>query len=173
MRVTIEHREEAAGLSGNKRNYFVDCSIEFSEEEKAIIEARALHDSIVTSGFTAAPVGLVKGESPYWLRGVAPLMIFGGFIFGVLGGGSLAGLFVFGGIGFLIYGYIAPRLHEKQSSERFISVRDVLRDRSFSLYAAMPASAKQLDENLREQLVALKSMIAGSAEIAEKQTFEL
>jgi hypothetical protein len=38
MRVTIEHREESAGILGSTKHHFVDCSVEFSEEEKAIIK---------------------------------------------------------------------------------------------------------------------------------------
>src|SRR3990167_6153266 len=31
MRVTIEHREEAGGVAGQRRDYFVDCAVAFSE----------------------------------------------------------------------------------------------------------------------------------------------
>lgn len=173
MRVTIEHREEASGVTGKKRDYFVDCGIEFSEEEQAIIKARSLHDTVITSGYTSPPVSFARGESPYWLKGLAPLMIIGGFIFGVAGGGTLAGLIVIAGIGFLIYGFVAPHLHAKQSREQNITIRDIVNRRSFSLYAMNPVDAKIIDDKLRESLANLKSFLTGSAEIAAKQTFEL
>src|SRR5262249_36562138 len=48
MRVSITHRESAAGLSGTKRHYYLDCEVLFSEEEKAIIAARSLSNQFLT-----------------------------------------------------------------------------------------------------------------------------
>jgi hypothetical protein len=42
MRVTLGQREEQSRLNGVQ--YFVDCSVVFSEEEKAIIAVRGLQD---------------------------------------------------------------------------------------------------------------------------------
>jgi hypothetical protein len=173
MRVTIEHREQTAGIAAGNRNYFVDCTVEFSEEEKAIIKARALGDTVVTSGLTSVPVGTVKGVSPYLLRAAAPIMIIGGFIFGVAGGGTFAGLIVFAGFGFLIYGFVAPRLHDKRSSVQDIKIRDILNRYSFSLFAFDPVEAKTIDARLREELAGLKSFLVSSAEVPSKKNFEL
>ena len=48
MRVTIEHREQTAGVIGSKKDCYVDCTVEFSEEERAIIKERDLY----REGFT-------------------------------------------------------------------------------------------------------------------------
>ena len=48
MRVTIEHRETTTGMTGNHKDCYIDCQVEFSEEEKAIIKARDLY----RQGFT-------------------------------------------------------------------------------------------------------------------------
>jgi len=42
MRVTIEHRKQAVGLTGKNRRYFVDCTVDLSQEERAIVENRGL-----------------------------------------------------------------------------------------------------------------------------------
>ena len=42
MRITFNHREETAGLTGNDHHYFLDCEVLFSEEEKAIVQTRGL-----------------------------------------------------------------------------------------------------------------------------------
>ena len=41
MRVTMEHREES-GIVFDEKNYYVDTTVVFSEEERAIIKARGL-----------------------------------------------------------------------------------------------------------------------------------
>jgi hypothetical protein len=46
MRVVIDHRQQVTGL-GSKISQFVECIVQFSEEEKAIIRARGLGDHII------------------------------------------------------------------------------------------------------------------------------
>ena len=48
MRVTIEHREQASGVTGKHKDCYVDCKVEFNEEERAIVKARDLW----TEGFS-------------------------------------------------------------------------------------------------------------------------
>jgi hypothetical protein len=67
MRVTIKHRDELAGILGDKRKFLLDVSIEFSQEERAIIEKRKLYHTEfdLTPGFLASstffvPAGLIK-----------------------------------------------------------------------------------------------------------------
>jgi hypothetical protein len=44
---------------------------------------------------------------------------------------------------------------------------------TFTVHAWNPAAAKGVEEEIREDLTALKAVIANSAEIKAKQTFEL
>src|SRR5580693_6326833 len=46
MRVTTEHRQQTTGL-GSTQSQFVDCTVQFSEEEKAIIAVRGLYDHLI------------------------------------------------------------------------------------------------------------------------------
>lgn len=43
MRVTIEHREATSGVLGKHTESYVDCTVQFSEEERAIVQARDLY----------------------------------------------------------------------------------------------------------------------------------
>src|SRR5580700_4539546 len=42
MQVTIRHRQALGGINGERPDHYVDCRVDFSEEEKAIIAARRL-----------------------------------------------------------------------------------------------------------------------------------
>jgi hypothetical protein len=179
MRVTIEHREEAAGLARQMRNYFVDCAIEFSEEEKAIIKARKLYDHVVTSGFFSPPPTPLSENAPEWLRAVvAPIAAMIGVIVGIQSAFTHAGeglsffLLLLGG-GTWVYGFLAMRKQDAAAKRQTITIRTIIDGSGFSIYAPSPADAKVIDEDLRDKLVAVKSFVAGSAEIAPKQTFEL
>lgn len=43
MRVTIEHREATTGVLNSHKQSFVDCTVNFSEEERAIVKERDLY----------------------------------------------------------------------------------------------------------------------------------
>jgi hypothetical protein len=175
MRVTIEHREQTTGLVQNHTQSYIDCTVDFSEEERAIIKARDLYrEGFIVRTSTPLPSGSsVLGTG--LLRGLGPLMIVGGFIWGLAGGGSAAGLILFAGIGFVIYGWFRSRKEDKrfESDEQHITVKQLLDKPTFTVHAWNPAAAKNLDEDIRQNLAALKNVIQNSAEIQAKQTFEL
>lgn len=175
MRVTIEHREEAAGVLGAKRNYFVDTTVDFSEEERAIIKARSLYDHSIPTGMSAPPTYSVV---PGLLRAAAPLAGFVGLLIGLASpftgwGSTLAGYLIVMAIGFWVFGFLYDRRKVKDFTKDSTRVRDMISNRRFSIYASSPAEAKAVDAGLRENLTNLKALIAGSAEVGGKQTFEL
>ncbi len=181
MRVTIEHREKPAGFSGNERRYFVDCAIEFSEEEKSIIKQRGLGDRYIK---TESDIPTGGGIADFtWantgLRMLSRLLVLGGIaaiILGMVGNRSALNfptpLFV-GAFLVFLYRKYAERRSTASYEERRITVRQLLKDPRFTVYAPDPAVAKGLEHNIREQLVDLKEIIQGSAEVPKKQTFEL
>jgi hypothetical protein len=175
MRVTIEHREATSGVLGNHKESYVDCTVNFSEEERAIIKERDLYrEGFVVRTSTPLPTGgSMLGTG--LMRFVGPFMIVGGFIWGLAGGGDLAGLTLFAGIGFVIYGWLRARREDKrlETSEQDITVKQLLNNSTFTVHAWNPAAAKGIEEDIRGHLTSLKAVIQNSAEITPKQTFEL
>jgi hypothetical protein len=175
MRVTIEHRESVSGVLAAHKDCYIDCDVQFSEEEKAIIKQRQLHDE----GFTIrTSTPLPKKSSVLGtglMRIAGPIMIVAGVIWGLAGGGTPTGLLVFAGIGFVIYGWLRSRKEDRrfESSEQDITVRQLLGKPTFTVHAWNPAAAKGLDQDIRENLAALKAVIDNAADIKAKQTFEL
>src|SRR3954463_10007712 len=55
MHVTIEHREVTAGIGGQQREYYVDTTVLFSEEERSIIELRKLYAHKIVVGYPTKP----------------------------------------------------------------------------------------------------------------------
>ena len=175
MRVTIDHREVASGVLGNHKDCYVDCTVNFSEEEQAIIRARDLY----SEGFsvrTSTPLpkaGSMLGTG--LMRSVGPIMIVVGVIWGIAGGGTPTGLLFFGGLGFVLYGWLRSRKEDKrlESSEQAVTVKQLLGKPTFTVHAWNPAAAKGIEEGIRENLVALKSLLQNSVQLQAKQTFEL
>jgi hypothetical protein len=179
MRVTIDHREEATGLSGKGRNYFVDCAVEFSEEEKAIIQARGLFDH----GFAMPAAEPLPSQVAFVgsgvIRTIGRLLIVVAVVWGIVlglsghGEGPTAFLF-FLGIGLEIYGWMKSRSQDKriEQPEQAITLRKLMSG-GFTVHALDPAQAKAIDEQIRSELAGIKALIAESAEVRSRQTFEL
>jgi hypothetical protein len=175
MRVTLEHREATTGLLNNHKECYVDCTVNFSEEERAIVKQRDLYGE----GFSVRTSTPLPSGRSIWgtglMRFAGPFMIVGAFIWGLAGGGNLAGLTLFAGIGFVVYGWLRARKEDKRivSDEQHITVKQLLSKPAFTVHAWNPAAAKGIENDIREHLVFLKNLIKDSAEIKAKQTFEI
>jgi len=183
MRVTIEHREESSGLTGRHKECYIDCRVEFSEEERAIIKARNLYRAGVTLDASTPLPSNASIVSTGLMRYVAPFMIVGGFLYGLIGEGiaraqtNIAGPMIFLGIAFFIVGWVRSRKIGKRladsGAEQTITIKQLLGNPKFTVYAWTPATAKGLEHEIREKLVTLKNIIVNSAELEHAHTFDL
>jgi hypothetical protein len=178
MRVNIEHREQVVGASGKGRNYFIDYRVQFSEEEKAIIQARALQDRVVIDAYLRPPPPPIFKSTPFWMRVSAPLVVLAGIIVVIRSlfthsGEDLGGLLLLAGGGMWVFGALGVSKEQAPWELEPITVGALLSPHPLSIYAADPASAKVVDENFREALVGLKQLVSASAELRGKETFDL
>jgi hypothetical protein len=190
MRVVIEHRQVVTGLGG-KISQFVDCTVQFSEEEKAIIKKRGLGDHIIVLDPPTPPPAYREYMTAGILQGFAPLFAIIGF--GLIGyslflvlqaigtGRSMTGgvpglgiLLLFGSpigwaVGFLMDRSMDIRFtHPKQH----ISVRSMLAG-PFTVFSPDPAYSDLVVDQIKERLTYLKLVISGSARPRQRQTYEL
>jgi hypothetical protein len=181
MRVPIEHREVASGALGNRKESYVDCTVHFSEEEQAIIKERDLYrESFSIRTSTPLPSkGSTLGTG--LMRGLGPLMIVGGLVYGMFVEGlahvntNFGAPVLFIGIGLTVWGFLRSRKEDKrfESAEQEITIKQLLNRPTFTVHAWNPATAKGIEEEIREHLTSLKAVIQNSAEVKAKQTFEL
>lgn len=181
MRVTIEHREESAGLNGSTKHHYVDCAVEFTEEEKAIIQARDLYNH----NFTVGPAIPISSGAAFigsgLLNSLGRLGVVGGLILGLLspffGGatGTIAGFCIFLGAGAWAYAAFVMRQQNKrvENPDQLIKVKDLVDRGRFTVYASSPAGAHAIDDDIRGALANTKQLITASAELKSKETFEL
>jgi hypothetical protein len=175
MRVTIEHRETTAGVLGNHKDCFIDCRVDFSEEEKAIVKQRDLYGLDITVRAATPEPTKTQFFGTNVMRMIGRFLMIAGFIWGLAGGGVPTGLLFFVGAGLEIYGWIRTRAENKrfESGEQQITVKQLLNKPTFTVHAFDPAAAKGLELQVRDQLKYLKDAITDSAELRAKQTFEL
>jgi hypothetical protein len=78
------------------------------------------------------------------------------------------------GVVFMLFGNAAVKKQQETPWEpEPIRVKKLMEPHSVLLYAIDPARAKAIDGEFREGLVSLKQLIAASAELRGKETFEL
>jgi hypothetical protein len=181
MRVTIEHREATSGVLGNHKDCYVDCTVNFSEEERAIIQTRDLYrEGFIVRTSTPLPTK-TQFFSTSIMRVVGRFMIVGGFIYGMVVEGlahantNFGAPILFIGIGLEIWGWMRTRKEDKrfETDEQEITVKKLLNTPTFTVHAWNPAAAKGIEDDILEDLVSLKNVIQNSAQIQAKQTFEL
>jgi hypothetical protein len=186
MRVTIDHRQQTTGLGGTQ-SQFVDCTVQFSEEEKAIINVRGLADHLIVLDNPRPPPSYREYMTAGILLAFSPLFAIIGFwmlVYGILNlpfsGGQNVGYLVIGGV--LLFfapfawaiGFLMDRAmnHRFTHPKQFITIREMLL-RPFTVHSPDPAYSDLIVEQIRERLAVLKSIIKGSADMREKQTYEL
>jgi hypothetical protein len=179
MRVVIEHRQQVTGL-GSKISQFVDCTVQFSEEEKAIINTRWLVDHIIVLDPPSPPptyreymtAGILQGFAPFFTiigLGLLVSSIFNRGQFAELGWLLLFGSPIGWAVGFLMDRSMDIRFtHPKQH----VSIRSMLAA-PFTVFSPDPAYSDLVVDQIRERLTFLKLVISGSAEPRQRQTYEL
>lgn len=157
--------------------YYVNCDVQFSEEEKAIIRARTLgeHTLDFQSGFLNLPPE-ASTSTPPWLMDYGP-RILGLFaviaLFGTIGGVSpvFCVLFVIGAIALRIMrGQFVTAVGKMEKSE--LKIKEIL-VKPFTLCSMSSLAIPNMEREIQEKLTILKDMLSVSAEPATAKSFEL
>ena len=187
MRVTISHRQRTTGLGGTQ-SQFVDCTVQFSEEEKAIIKVRGLADHLIVLDNPRPPpsyreymtAGILLAFSPlfgligFWTLVYAVINIF------LSGSASATSYALIGGV-LIVFspfawaiGFLMDRAmnHRFTHPKQFVTIREMLLQ-SFTIHSPDPAYSDLVVDQIRERLTVLKAIITGSADMRGRQTYEL
>lgn len=172
MRVTIDHRE-VPGLLG-KTNFYVDCTVAFSEAEKAVIRNRQLGRHSI-SVFADIPIGagIIPGGYVAWgLTIVSRLSFIVAPVTMVLAAAHVIGegwmvLAVAVAVAAFAYKHWASRRWTKSVSDREITLNELMRTPKFTVHALDAYVAQNMEKSICGQLYDLKQrMIAVAPNLA-------
>jgi hypothetical protein len=181
VRVTITHRQEDGLLPSAKRHY-VDCSILFSEEEKAVIRERGLGSHYITVDPELPPPAASSPTIARLLTALAPLVFLVGCVAGVgmslagngRGGDGVGGSLAFAALAMFLGGIALNRhIRVAERPQQTVPLSRLLNNPTFSVYALDNARAKAVDVELRETLVRLKEGLFVNRDKIAAETFEL
>jgi hypothetical protein len=181
VRVTIQHRQEDGLLPSAKRHY-VDCTVLFSEEEKAIIRGRGLGAHYIVVDPEIPPPAASSSTVARMLKALAPLVLLGGCVAGIgmsVAGNSRSGDGVTAFSAFaalaMFLGGIAFNRHVRvaEQPQQIVALSRLLSNPTFSVYAIDNARAKAVDIELRDSLARLKEGLLVNRDLTAAETFEL
>ena len=182
MRLTTELRETPAGVFTPAKHWNLCCHVEFSHEERAIIEARGLHELFLQLPTAAPPPGELAYIGIKFIRPganllliIAGVLIFIGFFPDVRGLQTLGTWLLFIGIGVWLFSWWKEHEARKRlwATEQQVSLGQLLSDPDFSVYAYTRDGAERDEGIVRDQLANLSARIKASAELRPQRTYEL
>lgn len=180
MRVTIEHREQPSGMLGNHTECYIDCNVEFSEEERAIIKARDLYNESFTIRTSTPQVTKSRLLGSGLMRIVGRVMWIGGILRGLYESfghipTNYGAPLLFLGIALEIWAFIRQRGENRriENPEQEITIKQLLSNPRFTVHTLNAAVSKIFEDEIREALTRIKNLIKNSAQLQAKQTFEL
>src|SRR6185312_15768578 len=169
------------GVLPSHKHFFVDCTVLFSEEEKAIIRARGLGRHYIEVGADTAPPRSWHEPLARFLKVGAPLLFLAGCTTGMgmslagnRSGDALTGCSFFLAIGMFLGG-IALRRHVHVAGQltQTVTLSRLMGNPSFCVWAFDNASAKTTDLDIRAALERVKTGLLANAEIEQPEHFEL
>jgi hypothetical protein len=173
MRVTFE-------LQKDGKSFVLLSTVEFSEEEKAVIQQRGLSEKRLAFG-NPAPLGTgiqEDGISSAGMQILARILVLCGLItipFSAMRMLPEVFFLVFFIAAFVVYRLRKVSEHRNTVSyePRLVPLVKLIASPAVRSYTTDPSAAKELEENIKKQLTVLKEMIADSVTMPAKQTYEI
>jgi len=181
MRLNTDYREQTTGTLKGTKQYFLVCRVEFSEEERSVVQERGMYDASVEVPSNTPPP--TRSGDIY-----AMLMRIGGAILMPIGlvvscatelahqsGSGPAFMLFLLGVGL----FVAGKLKDREANQReanptqTISIRRLLTNPEFVVHAPDLQVAKVYEDLVRQELGGLAEHIRASTAVPEKTTYEL
>jgi hypothetical protein len=177
MRVTIDHREAISAFG--RKQFFVDCTVQFSEAERAVIRNRQLGDHNIAvdhdipwfrsiRGYIAVLI-VLRLTFILSLVAILPTLVIPSLL-GMSGGWWIIVAMVCGASYF--YRKHLERQFKKSAEKRHISLSQMMKRSKFTVYAPDAYLASEAEKSILTQISDLKNrMVAIAPGLAEKQVY--
>ena len=166
---------DVSHVKQRRRNlYHTNCKLNFSEEERAIIQTRALFDHKMSfdKGYVDYPPSADPVVDPAYMKIASRLLLLCGIPF-IPFSDFWTMMCWLSSFGIFVY---RKRLEwiENNSRRNSVIIADILRKGSFNVCAFNdPVSSKLLEHEIREELEGIKALISFSGKPIELHWFEL
>jgi hypothetical protein len=181
MQLTTNYREEATGVLKGTKQFFLICKIQFSEQERAIIQERGLYEEYIGAPADTSPPTRSGDIGAFFLRlaGIIcmPLGLLASCVTGLAGSNASTPLFMLFlvGIGLFVVGKLKDRSANRRvdNPTQHLTVRRLLTNPQFVVYAPALDIARMYEESVRNQLKQLADILRANVVVPETNTYEL
>jgi hypothetical protein len=174
MKVTVEFKDTPA--SGRVKHHFVAFHVDFSKEERAVIQERGMDDQYIVVPTDRPPPTRGGDFLAMIMRIVGILLVpMGIFVSMLANGANFAFILIVGGIILFVIGKMKDREAYKReaSPEQRITLRNLLLNPGFVVYAETLLEAKGFEEAVKERLSEVAQSLRLSATVPQQKSYEL
>jgi hypothetical protein len=181
MQLTTDYREQTTGVLKGTKCFYLNCHVTFTEEERAVIQERGMYDESIDVPADTPPPTRSRDLCAMALRVVGVIAMPVGFLASCatgLAGSNASGpffdLFILGVILF-VTGKMMDRAANKRedSPAQQLTLRRLLANPTFVVYAPAIDIAKVYEELVRESLKQVAQTIRASVVVPERNTYDL
>jgi hypothetical protein len=184
MKLSTDYREEAGATFKGTKDHYLVCHVEFSEEERAIVQERGLYDQFVLVPSDAPPPTRVGDFKSMLMRvaGIilAPLGLLSCCVqfvkpAAMAGAGLTPAIMLIAGVALFTIGkWKDIQANRREANpDQTLTIRSLLTNPDFVVHAHTPSEAREYEETVREAFGDLAQTIRKSAPVSEKNTYEL
>jgi hypothetical protein len=183
MKLTVAYRDKPAGGFSGAKNHFVAFHVEFSNEERAIIQERGLYDQSVSVPSDTPPPTRSGDFLAMLMRIVGIILAPLGALFALVaslkpqeaGAGGPGWTMLIAGIILFTIGKIKDRQAYKReaSPDQKLTYRRLLTTPDFVVYAGSLLEAQGYEAYVRESLSEVAQSIRQSVAVREQASYEL
>jgi hypothetical protein len=183
MKLTVNYRPVSAGIGGSKHHY-LDCHVDFTREERVLIDERGLYDEyVLLPAATPAPTGLddVKAKAMR-IAGIIltpiGLLLFADQLIRpdmMEGSGPFPFLILAAGVALYAIGKFKAMQAARRSYDdtQSLTVKRLLTNPDFIVHAYTMEQAKEYDGQVQGSLGVLAQSIRATADAPAPATHEL
>ena len=183
MKLTVAYREKPAGGFSGTKHHFVAFHVEFSNEERAIIQERGLYDQFVSVPSDIPPPTRSGDFLAMIMRLIGIILVPLGALFALLAhlkpqeasaGGPGWTMLIAGVVLFTIGKIKDVRANKRETSpDQNLTYRRLLTTPDFTVYADSLLEAQGFEASVRETLAATAQSIRQSSAVREQTSYEL
>jgi hypothetical protein len=177
MQFTTEYRERAS-LSGSKLHYII-CKVEFSNEERAIIDERGMYDVGIEAPPAEPPPSTASGFGSGCLKlfgfliPIGLLIILTSYVAPDFRSATPGVVMLILGTVLCAMGWMREKKTWDAADFREVTIRQLLSDPFFQIYAHTLEGVKNEEIDVREQLTRLAAELRSSRAVPEQTSYEL
>jgi len=175
MKLTVAYREQSTGTLSRVKHHFVAFHVDFSAEERAVIQERGMDNQFISVPSDTPPPTRGGDFLAMMMRIIAILAFLIGIALSIPGNSNLAAFLVVGGIILFVVGKMKDKAAYKREAnpEQKLTLKRMLLNPDFVVFAETLGEAKSAEAEVKETLALTAQALRENTVRPEQASYEL